>query len=118
MNSRAFGNKGESIAVSFFEKQGFTVLSKNFRFGRSGEIDLVVQKENLIVFVEVKSRRSDVFGGALYAIGPSKLKKLKLVADAYLRLHPDLKNNPKITFRFDLLAIKDGNCEWVQDIIR
>ncbi|MCX7677737.1 MAG: YraN family protein [Spirochaetes bacterium] len=118
MNARELGTKGEVLACRFFENKGFEILSKNFRFGRTGEIDLIVRKGNLIVFVEVKNRRTDLYGGALYAISPSKIKKLKVVAEAFLRLNPDLKKNPNLIFRFDLLAIHNDNCEWVEDIFR
>ncbi len=117
MNTHDIGVFGEEAAAKFFEERGFSILSRNFRFGRAGEIDLIVQKDDLVIFVEVKSRRSDALGGAVYAIGPSKKRKLKVVADAFLRLNPAL-NNKKMTFRFDLLAYNNGSFDWVQDILR
>lgn len=117
MNTHEIGVFGEEAASKFFEERGFSILSKNFRFGRAGEIDLVVQKDDLVIFVEVKSRRSDAYGGAVYAIGPSKKRKLKVVAEAFLRLNPAL-NDKKIIFRFDLLGYNNGSFEWVQDILR
>ena len=117
MRAKEIGIKGEEFARSFFEEQGFSILSKNFRFGRVGEIDLIVRKDNVVLFVEVKSRRFDAYGGALYAISPSKKRKLKTVANAFLRLNPDI-NNKNMIFRFDLLAINNESHEWVQDILR
>ncbi len=117
MNTHKIGVSGEEAAARFFEEHGFSILAKNFRFGRAGEIDLVVQKDNLVIFVEVKSRNTDTYGGAIYAIGPSKKRKLKIVADAFLRLNPTL-NDKNMLFRFDLLAYNNGSFNWVQDIIR
>lgn len=117
MNRREYGIHGEAEATRFFEERGFSVISRNFRFGRAGEIDLIVKKGNLLVFVEVKSRRSDAYGGAVYSISPSKKRKFRVVADAFLRLNPAL-NDKNITCRFDLLAVNNGSFEWVQDILR
>ena len=112
-----FGEKGESEASSFLESQGFSIINKNFFAGRSGEIDIVAAKDKLVVFAEVKARTSDKFGGGIYSITESKKKKLRASAKYYLMKNPHY-NSPEYTIRFDLIIVKDGRIEWIDDIIR
>ncbi len=116
-NAREFGSGGEDIAADFLEKKGFSILERNYRAGRRGEIDIIARNGDLVIFVEVKRRRSDIFGGAFHAISPSKKKTLRYIASVYLTTHANL-NIPGILFRFDLLSIESGSIEWVQDILR
>ena len=55
------GNEGEQLAADFLVKNGFTILERNYRYKRS-EIDLIVRKDNWLIFVEVKLRKSASFG--------------------------------------------------------
>lgn len=55
------GEEGEDLAAEFLEKNGFSILERNYRH-RKSEIDLIVQKENWLIFVEVKARTSIAFG--------------------------------------------------------
>jgi putative endonuclease len=116
-NAREYGTGGEEMAARFIEGKGFSVLDRNFRMGRQGEIDIVARKEGLVIFIEVKRRRSGVYGGPLYSISPLKKKRLRRIAEGYLRANPTLDND-SIVFRFDLLSIDNGAIEWVQDILR
>ena len=72
--NKALGNKGEEIASSFLVEKGFELLKRNYRIYRVGEIDIIAKKENLIIFVEVKTRNINHFGGALYSITQRKKK--------------------------------------------
>ncbi len=114
---KKFGDSGENQATEFFIEKEFLIVEKNYRFGKHGEIDLIVFKDNLLIFVEVKKRSNKNFGGPLYSITSTKKKKLQSVAKYFL-----LKNNKYedilITKRFDLIAIEDNKIEWVEDIIR
>jgi len=112
-----FGAEGESAASTFLESHGFSVVSKNFYAGRSGEIDVVAVKDKLLVFVEVKARNTEAFGGGIYSIPESKKKKLKASAKYYLVKYPRY-NSPEYDIRFDLIIVKDGKIEWIDDIIR
>ena len=114
---KELGNKGEKKAGLFYESNGFNILSKNFRFATIGEIDLIVKKENLIVFAEVKSRSGSAFGGAHYSITNRKKNTLRKVAHHFLRTHPEYFSKT-YTYRFDLVSIEKEKIELIEDIIR
>lgn len=114
---KVLGTKGESAACGFLETQGFSIIDQNFYAGRSGEIDLIAVKDKLIVFAEVKTRNSNMFGGGIYSISESKKKKLRASAKYFLMKNSDY-NSIQYTIRFDLIIIKEGKIEWIDDIIR
>ncbi len=111
------GQGGEERAARFIVENGFTVLERNCRCGRIGEIDIIAFRENLVIFVEVKARRSGAYGGAMYSISDNKKRTLKRAAEWYINTgrHGFV---PDTVFRFDLIAIDNDDMEWVQDIIR
>ena len=115
--NKSFGAEGESAACEFLSSNGFSIISKNFYAGRSGEIDVIAAKGKLIVFAEVKARNSEMFGGGIYSITESKKKKLRASAKYYLLKNPEY-NTTDYTSRFDLIIVKDGKIEWIEDIIR
>ena len=77
------GKKGEEEAQQFLRRLGFSILEQNWRFNK-GEIDIIAQKENLLVFVEVKTRSSIVFGLPQDFVKHSQVKKVIEVANAYV----------------------------------
>jgi len=79
----ALGRQGEEIAVNYLQKQGYEILARNFRC-RYGELDIICRKNAVIVFVEVKTRRTDLFGSPEEAITRSKIEHIKKVALFYL----------------------------------
>ncbi len=85
--SRVLGARGERRAAWFYRLRGYRIVGRNVRLG-GGEIDLVVQRGGLLVFVEVKARQSVAAGCGADAV--NRRKKLKLIglADAYLARHP------------------------------
>jgi len=83
LNTREFGTAGEDMAARYLEERGFAILERNFRLGRQGEIDIIARKKNLVIFVEVKRRRTGIYGGPLYSISASKKKKLRLIATGF-----------------------------------
>ena len=107
------GKSGEDAAVDFFAEKGFTVLERNVRCGRYGELDLVLSQDNIIVFAEVKKRNNKAFGGAVYSISRKKLASLRRNAEWYIAN----RNLQGKVFRFDLIAIDGGVITWVQDIL-
>ncbi|MCU0844159.1 MAG: YraN family protein [Spirochaetes bacterium] len=116
-NLRQIGSEGEDLAASFLEARGFDILERNYRFGRTGEIDLIARRGDLVVFAEVKSRNTAVYGGPLYAINERKKRTIRLIASQYLAARPAL-NVRSITFRFDMIAVYGGAVEWIEDILR
>jgi len=97
---RQLGDKGEDLAAAALKKQGYKILERNY-ITPLGEIDLVARQGKCIVFVEVKTRRSGVFGGPGEAVHPSKQARLRRLADYYLK-QKKLQSSP---VRFDVVGI-------------
>ena len=110
------GRSGEEQAAEFLVEKGFSIIERNVRYGRFGEIDLVARRENLIIFAEVKKRNGNAFGGALYSISGKKQRSLRKTALHYITSRGLFSGN--ITFRFDLIAIENSVISWHRDIIR
>lgn len=94
------GKEGEEIAFGFLKEKGYEILKRNFRFGH-GEIDIVAKKEETLVFIEVKTRRSLEFGPPETAVTLPKQKQIIKIAKAYLYIN-DIHNTE---CRFDVIAI-------------
>jgi putative endonuclease len=93
------GRLGEAAAISFLEKKGYKLLRQNYRI-QGAEIDLIMEKGNLMLFVEVKTRRGSDFGEPEEAL--TRLKKQKiLLAINHFFIH----NNKRKKWRCDLVAI-------------
>jgi putative endonuclease len=97
------GQWGEAIAAKHLESNGYSVLQRNWRHGH-GELDIVAQKDELIVFVEVRTRRNDAFGMAEESISPKKRAKLIETAQAFLDAH-DLS---EAQWQIDVIVIELG----------
>lgn len=96
------GDRGENLAVELLKSKGYTIIKRNYRFGK-GEIDIIAQDPNEegLVFVEVKSRNSLEFGHPIDSITPYKIKQIKRIAEFYL-----YENDIKETLcRFDVISI-------------
>ncbi|MDY6933106.1 MAG: YraN family protein [Spirochaetota bacterium] len=111
------GDQGEEMACHFLENHGFQILQRNYRYQRIGEIDIIVKKQNLIAFIEVKYRNIPLYGGGLYSIGEKKMETLRKTAMQYLATHPSLYTEENI-FRFDLISITGEEIQWIKDIFR
>lgn len=122
------GSQAEDLACEYLLDQGLQLLIKNFR-PRRGEIDLIMQQADCIVFVEVRFRRSQAFGGALASITASKCRRLNAAAASYLQASGYPTASPT---RFDAVAIapaptrggvdpqtlrKGYAIDWIQNII-
>ncbi|MDY6968666.1 MAG: YraN family protein [Spirochaetota bacterium] len=116
-DNREVGRKGEDIACDFLKEKDFEIIKRNYRFQRAGEIDIIVKKDNLIVFVEVKNRKTSDYGGALYSISNRKKRTLRKIAYHFLSAHPQY-HSKDFLYRFDLISIFNGKIEWIDDIIR
>ena len=111
------GRKGEDRAAGFLNDRGFEVIERNYRYGRYGEIDIIARAQGLLVFVEVKKRTTDSYGGALYAISARKKESFRRAARHFLQKNPSL-DTPEITCRFDLISIENDTVEWIEDMFR
>lgn len=97
---KALGQQGEELAVRYLQKEGYKILERNFRT-RYGELDVICMKQGVLVFVEVKTRRSEVFGTAEEALTPVKIDHIRKVSLQYLNTHP-VKHRE---IRFDVITI-------------
>lgn len=101
------GARGEALAWNFLRKRGYSILEKNYRT-RFGEVDIIAEKEGVVVFLEVKTRRDHQFGFPEESVDWRKREKLTRVAEAYLQTSR-LEHRPA---RFDILSITwDGRSE-------
>ncbi len=100
-NSRDRGQDAELACCKYLQQQGLKLLAKNYH-GRRGELDLVMQDNNTVVFVEVRYRKNDAYGGALESITRSKQEKLRITAEQYLQRETKKKNG-----RFDVVAMTE-----------
>lgn len=116
-HNQIIGKKGEESAITYLLENGFSIIEQNYRYKKLGEIDIIAHKGNTLVFVEVKTRENDSFGGPKYSITRKKKHTLRRVAEQFLIANPRFYTKKTIC-RFDLLAIDNGKIEWVQDIIR
>lgn len=105
MNKRETGSEYESAAAAFLERKGFRLLEKNFRC-RTGEIDLIMQDGDTLVFVEVKFRSSRSMGFGEESVNLRKQQTIYKVAQFYLLKRQLGEPN----CRFDVVAV-DGNGE-------
>lgn len=96
------GQYYEQLALQYLQQQGLVLLTRNYRC-KTGEIDLVMRHNQQLVFVEVKYRASNAFGGATAAVTHSKQQKLLRAIRWYLQQH-NMTDKP---CRIDVLAI-DG----------
>ena len=99
MNNKVVGNAGEDLACRYLEKQGYEILERNKHYSRFCEIDIIAQYKNIVVFVEVKTRKTDAFGTPSEAITKTKYENLLKGVQFYLS-----ENNVK-NFRIDLISI-------------
>ncbi len=99
--ARDLGRSGEEIAIAYLRKKKFRVVCRGFRFHK-GEIDIIARdRDNTLVFIEVKTRRSRDFGRPEEAVTAPKQNQVRRLAEAYLALH----NLVDIPCRFDVLSL-------------
>lgn len=97
------GKKGEELAVAHLQKNGYTILDKNWRYQKA-EVDIIAQKEEILAVVEVKTRSSTDFGNPEDFVKPKKIKLLVTAIDEYVT-----SKNLDVEVRFDIIAIVKTN---------
>jgi putative endonuclease len=95
------GKKGEELAAAYIAEAGYRIVERNYQC-IFGEIDIVAEEGETLVFIEVKSRRSEAYGDPQLAVGHEKQKKLSRIAMHYLE-EKHLRHRPA---RFDVVAVK------------
>ena len=101
---RLFGQEGESAAEQYLRHKGYRIVARNLR-SSVGELDLVAEDGQVLVFVEVKARRTDAFGGAIHAVHQRKRGKLIQLAAQYLARH-HIKDR---LCRFDVVLLQGAD---------
>lgn len=99
LNNLDTGRQGEVLALRYYRDRGFFLLEQNWRSGHA-EIDLIVARGGMLHFVEVKTRRSAVFGHPEEGVDRSKLRTVMKGAVSYLDLHPQWKR-----VQYDVLSV-------------
>ncbi|AOY77332.1 YraN family protein [Clostridium formicaceticum] len=95
------GHYGEQLSRKYFINKGYLILNSNYRT-RLGEIDIIAQKDDTIIFVEVKTRKTMTFGLAREAVNYKKQVTLIKLAEQYIQ-YKKLKN---MNFRFDVMEVQ------------
>ncbi|MCX8014420.1 MAG: YraN family protein [candidate division WOR-3 bacterium] len=103
---KKLGQVGEELAVKYLKSIGLKILAQNYRC-HLGEIDIIAQDKNTIVFVEVKTRKSNLIVQPFESVGYKKQMKIKSLAEYYLQENNILNYEA----RFDVLSIVKKNNE-------
>ena len=99
------GKDGELIAFMVLQRDGFTILGTNWEF-RKSEVDIIAQKDEFLIFIEVKTRGSRKFGNPSDSIDQKKISLYKDAAEGYLEQYPS-----ELEVRFDVVNIIIGKDE-------
>ncbi len=112
---RSTGTRFEDLALACAVRCGLALVARNFA-SRYGEIDLILRDGAMIVFAEVRYRRSTRFGGAVDSVDAAKRERLVRTAGMFLQSRPELASR---TCRFDVFAISGSadapEIEWHRD---
>ena len=98
------GQRGEDIAAAYFAERGYNILARNWRCP-TGELDIIMEKDNTLVFVEVRTRSGKKFGTPEESITPTKQARLIELAQAYLQE----TEAPHQSWRIDVAAVRLGS---------
>jgi len=98
--TQPFGQRGEQLAADYLKRQGYTIVTTNWRC-KHGEIDIVAQKENTVVFVEVRTRHANNTEGAFESVTSRKQRRMTAAAQVYIANH----NLDATTWRVDVIGI-------------
>ncbi|MBX9742393.1 MAG: YraN family protein [Chthoniobacterales bacterium] len=108
---------GERVAANYLRRSGCKILYRNYRAVQGGEVDLVCRDQETLIFVEVKTRRSEHYSRPLDAVDKKKRKLIQRGALSWLRL---LKN-PELTFRFDVIEViasEPLETRWIKNVFQ
>ena len=106
-----FGQICEDRAAAYLMARGYVIRNRNWRLGHK-EIDIIAQKDGVLVFFEVKSRKSDRYGDAIDAVSDQKIRNIVIAANAYVRYY-----RINLPIRFDIIGITgDLGCQEVEHI--
>jgi putative endonuclease len=104
LNRRRVGDRGEALALGYLVKKGYMPIERNYRT-RRGEIDLILNDGNTLVFVEVKLRRGTGFGDPLEAVTLRKQARIRRITEQYLAERGQDFAERFDAMRFDVVGI-------------
>ena len=111
---QALGLLGERLAFRWLRAQGWTLVAHRFRTGHR-DIDLIVRRDALVAFVEVKARRGEQFGPAVAAVGWRKRRELSISAAVWVDRH----GHSGLSYRFDVIGVhffgQEARIEYIED---
>jgi len=99
-DTAATGRLGENFAIAYLVRQGYEILENNYR-KQFGEVDIIAREQGAIVFIEVKTRHSNVFGTPSEAVNGRKQRQLSRIAQDYLLNH----QLSDAAARFDVIGV-------------
>jgi putative endonuclease len=103
LDPHEFGRRAERFAVAYLQQASYRIIAVNQRVGR-GEIDVIASRSGVLVFVEVKARRTRACGAPEDAVTPRKCRQVARLASLWLSTHPRSLDGVK-EVRFDILAV-------------
>ncbi len=104
-----WGDESEEKACCFLKQEGYRILARNWRT-RAGEVDIIGRDGDILVFVEVKARSGDGFGGPEAAVDRAKQRRLISAALSFIEA-----TKCELAMRFDVVAIRPGKMRLYQD---
>lgn len=105
----SLGSRGEKLVAAYYKKLGYEILDQNYIFPHGkqiGELDVIAKKDSELVFVEVKTRSNNKFGGPFESVDRYKQRKLVKMAKLYMLLNPKLQ---PLDYRIDVAAVDIDN---------
>ena len=103
------GKNAEDIACKYLKNKKYKIKSRNYTI-KLGEIDIIAENKDFIVFIEVKYRSSDAFGRPCEAVDSKKQYKIRRIAEQYI-----LKHKINLIPRFDVVEVLDGEINHIED---
>lgn len=104
------GKLGEDLAIEYLRDHLYKIKAKNYKC-KLGEIDIIAEKDNIIVFIEVKSRSSDAFGMPRDAVNYYKQRKIRHVAEVYIKQNRLYDKS----CQFDVIEILNGEIDHIEN---
>lgn len=109
LKRKKLGRKGERKAASYFKKNGWKIVKKNYR-NPFGEIDIIAKNKDVVAFIEVKTRESDIFGTPSEAVTNDRKRRYILGAKHFF-----MGCRTNFVIRFDIIEVYQGNINHIEN---
>ena len=108
-HNKKLGAAGENQAVKYLKRNGYSILERNYK-NPFGEVDIIASKEDVVAFIEVKTRLSENYGAPSEAVGRARKTKYVQAAKYYF-----YGNQIDVTVRFDIIEILNGEINHIEN---